>query len=126
MRSVASASVVGKLQNFAPGRDGIDLACTVIDFNGQRSGFRKVPYCIPNFNSLKKIVDLNVYPLRFHHDPDGLKTRLVARGRRFEQLRGFHVQGWSALESRVYSVSDKRPPVMDHASRNICDLTTFV
>lgn len=104
-------TVLGKLQKFEPGRYGIDLACTVIDFNGQRSGFREVPYCIPNFNGLKKIGDLNVYPLRFHHNPDGLKTRLVARGRRFEQLRGFHVKGWSAPESRLYSVSD-----IDHRS----------
>ncbi|XDG07550.1 hypothetical protein ABKA04_007165 [Annulohypoxylon sp. FPYF3050] len=61
------------------------------DWDGSR--FNRVPYSmeIPHFQDMKKISELNFYPLRYHvdGDPNGqnnassLKEKLVARGKRY-------------------------------------------
>ena len=39
-----------------------------------------------SYDGLKNIIDLPVYPLRFHPDADAYKAKMLERGRKFRQL----------------------------------------
>jgi hypothetical protein len=61
----------------------------VFDWNGSYSGYRKMHFHIKEYRGFKKITGFQIYPLSYDLDPDGIKKRLIQRGRKFESLRGY-------------------------------------
>ncbi|KAK7990180.1 hypothetical protein PG989_010495 [Apiospora arundinis] len=78
------------LIDFDEDKDGwtADLEC--IDWNGSHFGRRTTSVQIPWYDGEKRIDSLDLCPLKWHKDRESLEALLVARGRKFEALRGYH------------------------------------
>lgn len=57
---------------------------------GKAYGWIQHRIIIPFFRGTMKISALDAYPIKYHHAPEELKKRLVARGRKWAKLRGVH------------------------------------
>ena len=66
------------------------LTCYNIDYNGERLGKVHRSITIPRFGSPRTIASLPILPLDFHADPEAVKEKLLARAKRFMELRGIH------------------------------------
>lgn len=55
---------------------------------------------IEQFKGVKKIVDLNVYPIEYHPDPDMVRGKLTARGRRWMGFTGIHHMHYNGMAYR--------------------------
>ena len=56
------------------------------DFDGQRFGPVEKRLQLMSFEGEKNIVDLPIYPLRYHKDADQFKEAMLARGKKFREL----------------------------------------
>ncbi|KAG9234050.1 hypothetical protein BJ875DRAFT_484556 [Amylocarpus encephaloides] len=70
--------------------DGWDISYEYVEWNGQSCGYATSKAKISNFAGTIRVRHLTVYPLSFDDDALGIQTRLTARGRDFERLRGYH------------------------------------
>ncbi|KAL2270610.1 hypothetical protein VTJ83DRAFT_2794 [Remersonia thermophila] len=61
-----------------------------LDWNGERTGWNEIEYIIPIFSGHARASSLRVCPISLVPDSDALRERLVARGRRWAELRGYH------------------------------------
>ena len=73
------------------------LACQYIDFDGERFGYCSANVQIPAFLGTESITNLDAYPLDHHDDQTGVTQKLVARGRVFEQLKGYHFKSYKGV-----------------------------
>lgn len=81
-----------------PAIDGaLALMVRFVDWNGQRFGFAKAMLSIPHFGGTRAIRDLNVHPAKFLADRKKVEAEAIARGRKFEGLRGFHHMAYSGV-----------------------------
>ncbi|KAB5584935.1 P-loop containing nucleoside triphosphate hydrolase protein [Coniochaeta sp. 2T2.1] len=64
------------------------LECKVLRFNGNAFVWETVELEIPPFSGNKPVADLDHCPLEFHKDPEGVKQRLSARGRKVLDYQG--------------------------------------
>jgi len=62
------------------------------DFDGEDFGIMESVRAIKSFGGASHITELSAYPVEFHADPNGVKSELIKRGRRFEgyAVRIFH------------------------------------
>ena len=61
-----------------------------VDWNGQSCGYATTSTKIGYFGGFRRVTALPVYPLSFEDDAPQIKDRIIARGRKFEELRGYH------------------------------------
>jgi hypothetical protein len=61
-----------------------------VDWNGQMCGYSNIAKTITRFNGFQHVHSLPVYALEFHPAAEAKKAAVLARGRRFESLRGYH------------------------------------
>jgi hypothetical protein len=66
------------------------LTCYNIDYDGQKLGKVQRAITIPKFGNPRTISSLPVLPLEFCEDPKAIKQKLLARAKRFMELRGIH------------------------------------
>lgn len=66
------------------------LTCSYIDFDGHRFGANSIFRFIPGFTGVTPIVSLQAFPLKLHGDEQNIRSQLIERGRRFEELDGPH------------------------------------
>jgi len=85
-----------------PQTGAIDKAWRVIlefvDWNGECSGYRSTQAHIFLYDGYRPVLSLPVFPLSFHEDGDGLRSRLLVRGRKFEKLRGYNFQQYTGFK----------------------------
>ncbi|KAL9043446.1 MAG: hypothetical protein Q9214_003370, partial [Letrouitia sp. 1 TL-2023] len=89
-----------------------------ITWNGQMFGWNTHRLDIREFDGLKTITDLNVFPLEFHPRADEVKKELTGMGKEFEKLKGFHHKQYEGV-----ALSGSNPFYVD--SRVIIDANTF-
>lgn len=65
-----------------------------VGWDGSRCGYRENTWRIRFFDGLSHVSSLNVYPLSFDKEPEVLRESLVERGRKYERLRGYHLQNY--------------------------------
>ena len=66
------------------------LTCYNIDYNGEKVGKSPRTITIPGYDNPRTISSLPVLPLDLCEDPEAIEDRLLARARRFMELRGIH------------------------------------
>lgn len=54
----------------------------IMGWDGEDIGPLQINHVLPYFAGERRVADLEVYPIQFHKDPDGLLERLRARGRK--------------------------------------------
>lgn len=74
-----------------------EIEASYIDFDGKDFGRIELDLFIRKFSGTKKICDLNIIPLDLHPERDDLRSKLLARGRKFEGLRGMQYCQYSGL-----------------------------
>ena len=77
---------------------GWDITVENVEWDGGECGFERTEVHIPKFYGLSRITSLPVYPLSFAQNPDQLKETMAARGRRFQELRGYHFLNYSGVK----------------------------
>lgn len=73
------------------------LSCKYVDWDGARFGSQKINVSVHQYGGTKSITALSAYPLEYHHHQDELRTRLVERGAKAENLAGSHYKGYHGV-----------------------------
>ncbi|KAL8728442.1 MAG: hypothetical protein Q9166_005404 [cf. Caloplaca sp. 2 TL-2023] len=94
------------------------LECEMIYGDGETFGWNQTWIDIQEFAGMKKINDLEVYPLRFHHNVDGITKQLVENGKAYERLLGLHHKQYQGI-----ALDGRQPFYVD--SRIIIDGKTY-
>ncbi|KAJ6015118.1 hypothetical protein N7540_009709 [Penicillium herquei] len=68
-----------------------------IEFNGKRFGYVDTDFKIWSFDGTMPITDLIVYPLKYHAEKDTLRESLIARGKRWEEHKGYHYKAYEGM-----------------------------
>ncbi|KAJ5732777.1 hypothetical protein N7493_004258 [Penicillium malachiteum] len=90
-----------------------------IEFNGKRFGYVDTEFKIWSFEGTLPIKDLIVYPLKYHAEKHTVRELLIARGKRWEEHKGYH---YKAYEGPMY---DDIVGERDVKSRIIIDAEAF-
>lgn len=86
-----------------------------VDWDGSKCGYSEKNIKIWRFTGLRNVDSLAAYPLSFHHDLDTLKHKMMERGRKFERLRGYHLQHYKGKAQSLTGDYSERP-VCPHLS----------
>ncbi|KAJ8130864.1 hypothetical protein O1611_g2763 [Lasiodiplodia mahajangana] len=70
------------------------LKCQRVEWDGSRFGYSVMAFFIAPFEGTVPITDLDCFPLSYHPDEEGVKEKLIARGREFEKLAGYHYKSY--------------------------------
>lgn len=103
--------LVGSRYQSMGGMKFFSLTCCYVETDGNSFGFTTTQLSIGDFENVKPISDLNVLPFHLHENSDEIRKKLVSRGRKFEQLRGFHhvsYEGFYNFHKVPFSSSRKR------------------
>jgi hypothetical protein len=73
------------------------LEVDVVDWDGDKYGYRKVNWSIPEFRGFRQITKLGCFPLRLHPAGTSIEAALLRRGKKFESLCGRHFMQYSGL-----------------------------
>lgn len=73
------------------------LQCQIVDWDGERFGLGDESLKIAEFEGTMKITQLPVFPLIYHRYLDGVKRELIARGKLFEELSGYHYKAYQGV-----------------------------
>lgn len=73
------------------------LSSDEVDWDGENFGRNRTTLNIYKFSGTLPISQLGVYPLKYHSDEAKLKERLIARGRVFEELHGYHYKNYTGV-----------------------------
>jgi len=71
---------------------------------------------IAKFEGVKKIIELDAYPSCFHPSVEVLGDRLYARGKKLEQVNGFHHMSYSGFYTARSSRQLRKRHVCEKAS----------
>lgn len=61
-----------------------------LEYDGKSFGMGTMATDVEAFKGPRKISSLSCYPLKYHRDPQGLKTKLIERGKKFVSLQGMN------------------------------------
>ncbi|KAK0612719.1 Replication factor C large subunit [Lasiodiplodia hormozganensis] len=87
------------------------LACRYIDCDGSGFGYVSTSLAINEFDNVKPIPELSVLPSHLHPRMKAIRAELTERGRKFEQLNGFHYKAYSGfciMNRSFFGGSNKR------------------
>ncbi|KAI1085745.1 P-loop containing nucleoside triphosphate hydrolase protein [Whalleya microplaca] len=82
--------------------DKSDMPCfyvqsEFIDSDGEKFGLRIYTHTIENYPGMRKLSELAVMPLDLLDDADEVRTKLIARGRKFESYIGPHFEQYDGI-----------------------------
>lgn len=89
------------------------IKCRVIVFDGENFSWKDQELEIPHFEGNRPISELPHYPLAFHADPEGVKARLSARGKKVLDFQGLTYCNYTGVG--IY-VEDGKKPVKHNVS----------
>lgn len=69
-----------------------------IDWDGEKCGYQRTDVRIPWYAGYTRVTSLPGYPLSYADNADKLKETLAARGRRFQELRGYHFLNYDGVK----------------------------
>jgi hypothetical protein len=70
------------------------LTCKQIDWDGEAFGWKSTNPLVPGWLGTKPITELEAFPLNFHPECEAITEKLLARGKVFEQLHGYHYKNY--------------------------------
>ncbi|KAK4246926.1 P-loop containing nucleoside triphosphate hydrolase protein [Corynascus novoguineensis] len=80
-----------------------------VDWDGERCGLRTMEQSIPFYTGVQRVTSLPVYPLSYAKDPEQIKESVRARGRKFQQLRGYHFLQYNGIKLALDSDKKETP-----------------
>ncbi|KAI9816257.1 MAG: hypothetical protein M1827_001858 [Pycnora praestabilis] len=61
-----------------------------LEYDGKSFGMGQMEVTVDQFKGARKITGLSCYPMKYHKDQEALKAKLIARGRKFVDLKGMN------------------------------------
>jgi len=61
-----------------------------LEYDGKSFGMGTMHTDVMSFTGSRKISSLDCYPLQYHKDPEGVRTTLIERGKKFAALKGMN------------------------------------
>ncbi|KAK3904186.1 P-loop containing nucleoside triphosphate hydrolase protein [Staphylotrichum tortipilum] len=86
-----------------------DISVEYVDWDGEKCGWQPMTVSIPWYAGLTRVTGLLVYPLRFAHNRGEIEEAMTARGRRFEQLRGYHFLNYRGVRVPMDTEGEEQP-----------------
>lgn len=83
------------------------LTCKYVDWDGAKFGTQKLNLSIPQYSGTRHIAQLRVFPIEYHQDAQGLRTRLIERGTKAESLAGPNYRAYHGIAWRHGSFGTK-------------------
>jgi hypothetical protein len=93
-----------------------------VDWDGERCGLQRTEIKVHYYQGFTRVTSLPVYPLAFTEHPEEIKEAMMARGRRFQELRGYHFLSYNGVK---VSMGEKweEEPVSPSAERGlVCNI----
>jgi hypothetical protein len=83
------------------------LKCDRVEYDGTKFGFDTSQHIIFPFAGTMPITSLDSFPLMFHPNSEEITAKLVAQGRLFESLAGYHYKAYKgqAIEQKEWGPS---------------------
>ncbi|EEQ31888.1 conserved hypothetical protein [Microsporum canis CBS 113480] len=85
------------------------IRCKIMKFDGQAYVWEDYSAVIPSFEGNIPITQLDYYPLRFHEDPEAVKSRLMKRAKKALDYQGLTYASYTGVA--IYKTKDS---VMKH------------
>ncbi|KAK0747335.1 hypothetical protein B0T21DRAFT_446256 [Apiosordaria backusii] len=96
------------------------VMCEYVDWNGWTTGMKETWVTIKYFKGRQKVSGLSVYPLSMAADPEGIKARMLARGKRWEGLRGYRYQQYKGYKI-AFKVGEEEDVQLTMSGRVVID-----
>jgi hypothetical protein len=93
--------MIMKLQSSDYESGGLVMYCKFVEWNGHSFGYASQNIIIQVFDGTKSITDLDAYPIQFNSESGVIESRLAARGKRFEELQGYHYKMYKGFAELV-------------------------
>ena len=61
-----------------------------LEYDGKSFGMGSCHVDVPSFTGSRKISSLDCYPIQYHKDPEGMRAKLIERGKKFVALKGMN------------------------------------
>jgi hypothetical protein len=68
-----------------------------VDFDGEKFGYGSTTLSVPEFGGTQQITKLAAFPLEHHAEKDGVVERLLERGRKFVDYKGYHYMAYEGI-----------------------------
>ncbi len=81
------------------------------DWNGETAGFSSTSMTINFYDGYRRVNSLPVFPISFLEDEESYKASMIARGKVFEQLRGYHFMNANGIKICVEGDTSVRRPI---------------
>ncbi|KAJ5297529.1 hypothetical protein N7508_007778 [Penicillium antarcticum] len=92
-----------QFSSLVPTRCGWAASVNYVEFDGSDFGFKSDGFSINAFNGTVPITSLSICPLKHHKDKDAIRGMLIARGKRWEEHKGYHYKAYEgAAVSRTW------------------------
>jgi hypothetical protein len=85
---------VAQQSRVAPG-DIFEVQGKYVDWDGTKFGYVTTTLRIRSFAGTQQITELDVFPARFQPSLEDVESKVIARGKRFRDLKGFHHMAYS-------------------------------
>ena len=95
------------------------LRCNFLQWDGKKFGSAVTGYKIREFEGTCPISQLTAFPMHFHPDEKNITAKLIARGKEFERLSGYHFKAYKGLA--IGKGLQDRPVAFNVNSRIIID-----
>jgi hypothetical protein len=73
---------------------GWEASVNYVEFDGTDFGFQSTDFAIDTFTGTVPITSLRLFPLKHHKDQDAIRAMLIARGKRWEEHKGYHYKAY--------------------------------
>lgn len=81
--------------------DNLNLDVDVVDWNGECCGWRTAYRCIGSYKGEQLVRELSCAPEEIFEPDKSPRQALIARGHRFERLRGVHVKLYRGIQEET-------------------------
>jgi len=89
-----------KLRNWHYEMAAFKITCDNVDWSGTEFGRSTQSIRISAFDGTKPITQLEAFPLTYHPAKEAVKEQLIARGKKFVELRGYHYKSYDGMGIR--------------------------
>ncbi|KAL6904124.1 P-loop containing nucleoside triphosphate hydrolase protein [Trichoderma evansii] len=67
-----------------------EILLKYIDWDGDQFGYKTMETIIEDYDGHRRIQSLPIWPISFATDPSAIRSKMIVRGRKFEEMRTYH------------------------------------
>ncbi|KAJ5972272.1 uncharacterized protein N7479_002190 [Penicillium vulpinum] len=79
-----------------------------VGFNGSKFGYSHRGFDIPKFSGTIPITSLPIFPLKYHPEKEVVQDLLIARGKKWEEYKGYHFKSYEEGSASTNTKGDTK------------------